>query len=236
MFSHTKQELYDIFVEDAGKCYAGQSFSASYFYRTWATHRPNLKPKRGGTFMKCNTCTLFQDTLNGSPGKRTTLDTATIARVKQQQSEHVKVRGYDYYRLNCCSALAFRLEFEIEATNSLIPPLCSYATAGRESRSRIPGAGRTQSAPGESRLHPTEVCLNPSRRCESDRVCTTYVQPSDPWHGQVSAPPAPRVAHWRYLSSFMVSIGTTHVVCADAATTYQSSRHSFFSMPISCAL
>lgn len=45
----TKQELYDAFIEGAGKYYTGQSFSMSYFNSIWRNRRSKLKSKQGGT-------------------------------------------------------------------------------------------------------------------------------------------------------------------------------------------
>lgn len=56
--------------------------------------RPKLAPKTGGQFMKCNECTLFQATLNGSPGIRMTADAELIAKTEAKKAAHIKVGAW----------------------------------------------------------------------------------------------------------------------------------------------
>lgn len=58
----------------------------------WRDHRPQLKPRQGGIFMKCNSYAFFQDTFNGNSRARITVDLATATRrVKQQQSKQFEL-------------------------------------------------------------------------------------------------------------------------------------------------
>lgn len=80
------QELYDRFCEE----YGSAGVSIAYFYDIWRNCRPSIKPKTGGTFMKCHECTLYHDTLNGAPGVRTTLDPSTVEQARARRDEHLK--------------------------------------------------------------------------------------------------------------------------------------------------
>lgn len=81
----------------------GDVVSTSYFYKMLNEHRSHYKTKTGGTFMKCHSCTLYHDTLNGSAGVRVTADTATIERAKREQREHLRVRRCPDSNASCDS-------------------------------------------------------------------------------------------------------------------------------------
>ena len=87
----TSQELYFIFVEEMERLYRGGACGEKYFYEVWHKHRPNVRPRVGGDFMKCNPCTHFHDTLNGSPGLRATVDPAVRARAEVDRARHLQV-------------------------------------------------------------------------------------------------------------------------------------------------
>lgn len=85
------QELYLQFAGHIERIYRETAFGKSYFYKVWSKHRPNIKAKMGGDFMKCNDCTLFHDTLHGSVGVRATEDSAVRAKTTMAQKAHLEV-------------------------------------------------------------------------------------------------------------------------------------------------
>ena len=86
------QELFDECQRRLRKLYGVNGVcSKTYFYEVWKTHRPQLKPKTGGDFMKCSQCTLYSATLLGSPGVRVTADDDLIQRTTEDRKRHLEV-------------------------------------------------------------------------------------------------------------------------------------------------
>ena len=82
--------------------------SYPYFARMWKKHRSTVKPKTGGTFMKCHPCTLFKETRFGAPGIRATTDPAVLADAKTAHEKHLKVRRsivYIVYIINMITSM-----------------------------------------------------------------------------------------------------------------------------------
>ncbi|CAN0222306.1 unnamed protein product, partial [Scytosiphon promiscuus] len=61
------KELYRDFAEDR-RLNDEDSISYPYFAKMWKKFRPNIQPKTGGTFMKCDECTRLKATRFGAPG------------------------------------------------------------------------------------------------------------------------------------------------------------------------
>ena len=83
------QELYEHYKEQDPE---RSGVSNSYFNKVWRSKRPNLQPKTGSTFMKCEECTLLKDTLNSAPGVGATLDPKTVEGARARQEVHLEVR------------------------------------------------------------------------------------------------------------------------------------------------
>jgi hypothetical protein len=84
------QELFDDF-DEAQRGVGEPTPSYTYFTRTWKENRRHIKPKTGGEFMKCYECTVYKDTLFGSPGIKPSKDPAKRASVKLRHDSHLKV-------------------------------------------------------------------------------------------------------------------------------------------------
>ncbi|CAM9457693.1 unnamed protein product [Sphacelaria rigidula] len=78
LYLRSKKELYTLCKgQEAG----GLVGSEDFFYRVWREARPKLQPKVGSTFMKCHACTVYKDTLNGTPSVRATQDPTIVEAV-----------------------------------------------------------------------------------------------------------------------------------------------------------
>ena len=73
------------------RLYAMKPPTQAYFYSLWSKHRPQIRPKVHGPFMKCTQCVHYQNVLHGTPGVRGTLDETVRERVKAEQHEHLTV-------------------------------------------------------------------------------------------------------------------------------------------------
>ena len=83
--------MYDDFAEE--RRLAGEdTIGYPYFTKIWNKYRRTIKPKSGGTFMKCLVCTRFKETRFGAPGIRATKDPVIRAASKTGHVIHLKVR------------------------------------------------------------------------------------------------------------------------------------------------
>ncbi|CAN0292175.1 unnamed protein product [Ascophyllum nodosum] len=89
LYLGSKQELYDNFAEK--RRLAGEyTISYPYFTKIWNKYRRTIKPKSGGTFMKCLVCTRFKEARFGAPGIRATKDPVILAASKTGHVMHLK--------------------------------------------------------------------------------------------------------------------------------------------------
>ena len=80
-----RQELYDTYVAEANRVGA-VAVSVVYFHRTLRNHHPHYNISSGCSSMKCHSCTLFHDTLNGTAGVRSTADPETMKKGRREAS------------------------------------------------------------------------------------------------------------------------------------------------------
>ncbi|CAM9391774.1 unnamed protein product, partial [Hapterophycus canaliculatus] len=88
------KELYDIFAEER-RLNHEDTISYPYFTKIWKKHRPDVKPKIAGTFMKCDECTRYKATRSGAPGVRAATDAATLAAAEDAHRQHLKLIELD---------------------------------------------------------------------------------------------------------------------------------------------
>jgi len=84
------QELYLEFATDRRK-QGLPDISYSYYLRIWKQHRPSIKARTGGDFMKCHLCTLHKDSLYGAPEIRASTDPETRKAAQDAYDKHLKV-------------------------------------------------------------------------------------------------------------------------------------------------
>ncbi|CAM9794204.1 unnamed protein product, partial [Sphacelaria rigidula] len=143
LYMRNKKELYDTYVAKVTRVGVA-AVSEAYFYLTLRKHRPHYKMRSGCSFMKCHSCTLFHDTLNGTAGVRVTANPESMRKAAAGQAEHIKVLTADRQRLATISSGAIRAKANMEpleyvpmqadaaAQTAVALPMCSPLTHGTD--------------------------------------------------------------------------------------------------------